>query len=144
MYIVTIEGLPYDWLNSLQELHAHVFDGAKLAVEKLAKKEGLLCLLAVEDASVIGFKLGYPHPDGVFYSWLGGVHVTKRGQGIASQLMKKQHEHIRTLGFDKVRTYGRNTFKTMLIANLKHGFDIASTFVDEKGRHKIIFEKTID
>ncbi|XRD23655.1 hypothetical protein AABM34_14145 [Lysinibacillus fusiformis] len=39
MYIVTIEGLPYDWLNSLQELHAHVFDGAKLAVEKLAKKE---------------------------------------------------------------------------------------------------------
>jgi len=120
MYIVTIEGLPYDWLESLQELHAHVFDGAILTAEKLAMKNGLL------------------------YSWLGGVHVTKRGQGIASQLMKKQHEYIKTLGFDKVRTYGRNTFKTMLIANLKHGFDIASTFVDEKGRHKIIFEKTID
>jgi|GEM_PF-4203573 len=28
MYIVAIEGLPYDWLESLQ--HAHVFDGAIL------------------------------------------------------------------------------------------------------------------
>ncbi|ACA40757.1 GNAT family N-acetyltransferase [Lysinibacillus sp. fkY74-1] len=144
MYIVAIEGLPYDWLESLQELHAHVFDGAILTAEKLAMKNGLLCLLAVEDAHVIGFKLGYPHPDGVFYSWLGGVHFTKRGQGIAGKLMKKQHEHIKALGFDKVRTYGRNTRKAMLIANLKHGFDITSTFVDKKGRHKIIFEKTID
>jgi len=144
MYIVTIEGIPYEWLEPLQELHAHVFDGAKLSVEKLERKESLLCLLAVEEESIIGFKLGYPHPDGVFYSWLGGVHVTKRGQGIANQLMKKQHEHIKTLGFHKVRTYGKNARKAMLITNLKHGFDIVSTFVDEKGRHKIIFEKTID
>lgn len=144
MHIVTIEGIPYAWLEQLQKIHAHVFDGANLPLEKLEKKEGLLCILAVEGGTLIGFKLGYPHPDGVFYSWLGGVHVTKRGQGIASQLMKQQHEHIKTLGFHKVRTYGRNTRKAMLITNLKHGFDILSTFSDEKGRHKIIFEKTID
>ncbi|WP_342532537.1 GNAT family N-acetyltransferase [Lysinibacillus sp. FSL K6-0057] len=144
MHIVTIEGIPYAWLEQLQKIHAHVFDGANLPLEKLEKKEGLLCILAVEGSTLIGFKLGYPHPDGVFYSWLGGVHVTKRGQGIASQLMKQQHEHIKTLGFHKVRTYGRNTRKAMLITNLKHGFDILSTFSDEKGRHKIIFEKTID
>jgi len=144
MHIVTIEGIPYAWLEQLQKIHAHVFDGANLPLEKLEKKEGLLCILAVEGDILIGFKLGYPHPDGVFYSWLGGVHVTKRGQGIASQLMKQQHEHIKTLGFHKVRTYGRNTCKAMLITNLKHGFDILSTFSDEKGRHKIIFEKTID
>ncbi|QSB09797.1 GNAT family N-acetyltransferase [Lysinibacillus fusiformis] len=144
MHIVTIEGIPYAWLEQLQKIHAHVFDGANLPLEKLEKKEGLLCILAVEGGTLIGFKLGYPHPDGVFYSWLGGVHVTKRGQGIASQLMKQQHEHIKSLGFHKVRTYGRNTRKAMLITNLKHGFDIVSTFSDEKGRHKIIFEKTID
>lgn len=144
MHIVTIEGIPYAWLEQLQKIHAHVFDGANLPLDKLEKKEGLLCILAVEGGTLIGFKLGYPHPDGVFYSWLGGVHVTKRGQGIASQLMKQQHEHIKSLGFHKVRTYGRNTRKAMLITNLKHGFDIVSTFSDEKGRHKIIFEKTID
>lgn len=143
MHIVMTEGIPYAWLEQLQEVHEHVFDGDYLPLEKLEKKEGLHCLLAVENDTLIGFKLGYTHPDGVFYSWLGGVHETKRGLGIASELMKQQHAHIKTLGFHKVRTYGRNTFKAMLIANLKHGFDIVSTFVDEKGRHKIILEKSL-
>ncbi|MGE7915756.1 GNAT family N-acetyltransferase [Lysinibacillus xylanilyticus] len=143
MHIVTIEGVPYDWLKQLQEIHAHVFDGTNLPLEKLESKEGLICLLAVENEKIIGFKLGYTHPDGVFYSWLGGVHETQRGQGIASQLMRWQHEHLQTLGFEKVRTYGKNERKAMLITNLKHGFDIVSTFVDHKGRHKIVFEKNI-
>ncbi|MFJ8459122.1 GNAT family N-acetyltransferase [Lysinibacillus xylanilyticus] len=143
MHIVTIEGVPYDWLKQLQEIHAHVFDGTNLPLEKLESKERLICLLAVENEKVIGFKLGYTHPDGVFYSWLGGVHETQRGQGIASQLMRRQHEHLQILGFKKVRTYGRNERKAMLITNLKHGFDIVSTFVDHKGRHKIVFEKNI-
>lgn len=144
MHIVTIEGVPYDWLKQLQEIHAHVFDGSNLPLEKLKSKEGLICLLAVENEDILGFKLGYIHPDGVFYSWLGGVHEKNRGQGIASQLMKRQHEYLKTLGFKKVRTYGRNERKAMLITNLKHGFDIVSTFVDKKDRHKIVFEKTLE
>lgn len=133
MQIVTIEGVPYDWLKRLQEIHAHVFDGANLPLE-----------LAVESENIIVFKLGYTHPDGVFYSWLGGVHEKKRGQGIASQLMKQQHEHLQALDFKKVRTYGRNERKAMLITNLKHGFDTVSTFVDKKDRHKIVFEKILE
>jgi len=144
MHIVTTKGVPYEWLNQLQEIHAHVFDGANLPVEKLERKEGLLCLLAVEDKCIIAFKLGYIHPDGVFYSWLGGVHATRRGRGIASLLMRQQHAYIQTMGFKKVRTYGRNERKAMLITNLKHGFDIVSTFVDDKGRHKIVFEKLLE
>ena len=143
MKIICIEGVPYEWLKSLQAMHAHVFDGDDLPVEKLERKKGLLCLLAVDEQEVIGFKLGYTHPDGVFYSWLGGVHEKMRGQGIASQLMQCQHEKLRTLGYESVRTYGRNTRKAMLIANIKHGFSIVSTFIDEKGRHKIIFEKSL-
>jgi len=102
MQIVTIEGVPYDWLKRLQEIHAHahVFNGANLLLEKLESKEGLICLLAVENENIIGFKLGYIHPDGVFYSWLGGVYEKKLGQGIASQLMKRQHEHLLALGFN--------------------------------------------
>jgi len=144
MHIVTIEGVPYDWFKQLQEIHAHVFDGANLPLEKLESKEGLVCLLAIENEDIIGFKIGYTHPDGIFYSWLGGVHEKKRGQGIASQLMRRQHEHLQALGFKKVRTYGRNERRAMLITNLKHGFDIVSTFVDKKDQHKIVFEKTLE
>lgn len=55
MHIVTIEGIPYAWLEQLPEIHAHVFDGANLPLEKLEKKEGHLCILAVEGDTLIGF-----------------------------------------------------------------------------------------
>lgn len=58
MHIVMTEGIPYAWLEQLQEVHAHVFDGDYLPLEKLEKKEGLLCLFAVENDTLIGFKLG--------------------------------------------------------------------------------------
>lgn len=66
MHIVAIEGVPYAWLNQLQSIHAHVFNGANLPLAKLESKEGLLCLFAIENERIIGFKLGYTHPDGVF------------------------------------------------------------------------------
>ncbi len=143
MQIEIIEGVPYKYLKQLQTLHAHVFEGAELPLAKLEGKEGLLCLFMMEDAQMIGFKLGYIHPDRVFYSWLGGVHEGQRGRGIASKLMIRQHEEVQKRGFQKVRTYGRNNRKAMLITNIKHDFDIISTFVDAKGRHKIIFEKSL-
>jgi len=142
--ILVVEGVPYAWLQQLQKLHAHVFDGAHLMLEKLEAKKDLLCIFAVENDEMVGFKLGYPHSDGVFYSWLGGVNETMRGRGIASQLMIQQHEKVQQLGYRKVRTYGRNERKAMLITNIKHGFDIISTFVDDKGRHKIVFEKLLN
>ncbi|GLC88962.1 GNAT family N-acetyltransferase [Lysinibacillus piscis] len=144
MRILTMEGVPYEWLQPLQALHAHVFDGADLPATKLESKEDLLCLLAEEEEQLVGFKLGYCHPDGVFYSWLGGVREEMRGRGIASQLMVQQHRFLQEKGYKRVRTYGRNAYKAMLITNLKHGFDIVSTFVDDKGRHKIVFEKTLE
>lgn len=144
MQIEIVKGVPHQYMAQLQALHAHVFEGAELRLEKLENKEGLLCLFAIEDGQLIGFKLGYIHPDQVFYSWLGGVHESQRGRGIASNLMVQQHKEVQKLGFQQIRTYGRNQRKAMLITNLKHGFDIISTFIDEKGRHKIIFEKSLD
>ncbi|WP_409369699.1 GNAT family N-acetyltransferase [Lysinibacillus sp. 38-6] len=144
MQIIVVEGVSYAWLQQLQKLHAHVFDGAHLKLEKLEAKKDLLCIFAVENDEMVGFKLGYPQPDGVFYSWLGGVKETMRGRGIASQLMIQQHEKVQQLGYQKVRTYGRNERKAMLITNIKHGFDVTSTFVDKKGRHKIVFEKLLN
>ena len=31
----------------------------------------------------------------------------------------------------------------LLFVNLKAGFEIVKTFVDDKGRHKIVFEKDL-
>ncbi|WP_440497389.1 GNAT family N-acetyltransferase [Solibacillus silvestris] len=110
----------------------------------MREKQNLLAVVAVEDGVVAGFKLGYEQQDGVFYSWLGGVHPQFQQQGIAAKCMAAQHEWCKKKGYLRVRTYGRNNRKAMLIVNLKAGFDIVSTFIDEKGRHKIIFEKSLN
>lgn len=143
MDIRQFEHLPQDILEGIQVVHRHVFDGDSLKEEKLHNKKGFLAFVAIEDGKVIGFKLGYEMEDGVFYSWLGGVHPSFQKRGIASQLMVAQHEECAKRGYPKVRTYGRNAKKAMLILNIKHGFDIIDTFIDKKGRHKIIFEKEL-
>ena len=69
------------------------------------------------------------------------MHPVHQKRGIASQLMEARHRECTGRGYQKVRTYSRNTKKAMLILNLKCGFDVIDTFVDDKGRHKIILEK---
>lgn len=128
--------------DGVQIIHQAVFDGTTLAREKLLRQQ-FYGLVAVVDGEVAGFKFGYEHDDGVFYSWLGGVHPDFQQRGIAQALMKAQHAWCKAKGYVRVRTYGRNVKRAMLIVNIKAGFDIVSTFVDEKGRHKIIFEKAL-
>ena len=143
MEIRQFEQLPKDILEGIQVVHRHVFEGDSLKEEKLSNLEGFLAFVAIKDETVVGFKLGYEMEDGVFYSWLGGVHPSYQKRGIASKLMEKQHEECKKRGYSKVRTYGRNAKRAMLILNLKHGFDIVGTFIDDKGWHKIIFEKEL-
>lgn len=135
--------LPGTILNGIQHVHKAVFDGAVLKEEKIHQKLNLLAIVALEEGIVAGFKLGYEQPDGVFYSWLGGVHPQFQQLGIAMKCMTAQHAWCRAQGYQKVRTYGRNERKAMLILNLKAGFEITSTFTDAKGRHKIVFEKCL-
>lgn len=135
--------IPRFILDGIQVVHKAVFDGDSLREEKLNDKNNLLAVVVLIDNAVVGFKLGYEHPDGVFYSWLGGVHPHFQKQGIAAACMVAQHDWCREKGYNCVRTYGRNAKKAMLIVNLKAGFDIVSTFVDHKGRHKIVFEKLL-
>jgi GNAT superfamily N-acetyltransferase len=135
--------IPREILDGIQVVHQAVFNGDVLKEEKLQDKANFLAVVAVDNGYVAGFKLGYEQPDGVFYSWLGGVDPGFQRQGIAAQCMIVQHEWCKQKGYHRVRTYGRNEKKAMLLVNLKAGFDIVSTFVDEKGRHKIIFEKVL-
>ncbi len=143
MEVVSYEHtIPRDVLDEIQKVHQLVFNG-DLLMEKKLQKPQFFALVATLGGQVIGFKLGYEMEPGVFYSWLGGVDPDYRKQGVAQQLMASQHAYCLEKGYKKVRTYGRNSKKAMLLLNIKSGFDIVGTFVDDKGRHKIVFEKNL-
>ena len=134
--------MPDAIFEGVQIVHAAVFEGAQLKKEKL-KRKNLIALVAVEGEQVAGFKFGYDHEDGAFYSWLGGVHPTFQRRGIAKALMEHQHNVVKEQGYNLIRTYSRNEKMAMLILNLQSGFNVISTFVDDKGWHKIVLEKKI-
>jgi predicted GNAT superfamily acetyltransferase len=102
-----------------------------------------LLLVAVQDDCVVGYKIEYQDRKSRFYSWLGGVYPEYRSQGIASELMFKQHEWCKEQRYTVIRTQTKNKFRNMLILNLSHGFDIVGTYTDEKGEPKIILEKRL-
>ena len=67
-----------------------------------------LLLAALEDDCVVGYKFGYEDSPGRFYSWIGGVSPPHRRQGVARQLMERQHEWARERGYPRVRTHTSN------------------------------------
>ena len=144
MKYVYYEEIPeIEILSGMMELHKHVFDGAALGLEELMEKKNLVSFLALDGNRVVGFKIGYEYANDTFYSWLGGVHADYRGKGIASELMHRQHEKVKALGYLKVRTISRNKRREMLLLNIKFGFDVIETFTSEKGTHKIVLEKEL-
>lgn len=96
----------------------------------------------IEDQA-IGFKLGYERDKWEFYSWLGAVLPEYRGLGVASDLMRTQHEWCRKQGYRKVLTKTQNRFRDMLFLNLKNGFDVIGTHVSDQGGVKIVLEKKL-
>lgn len=92
---------------------------------------------------LVGFKLGYELEANKFYSWLGGIDPEFRGLGIASDLMKYQHEWCVQQGYVKIQTKTQNRFRDMFILNLKHGFDVVGSHQSDEGGFKIIFEKNL-
>lgn len=142
MQISIFRQVPDEYVTQLQRVHEAVL-GDELAEDSLYDLPNMLVLLAIEDGRVVGFKIGYDIEERVFYSWVGGVDPTFRRNGIAMQLIERQHEELKQLGYTAVRTYSRNELKEMLIVNLKAGFDIVDTFTDHKGRHKIMLEKCL-
>ena len=89
--------MPDAIFEGVQHVHAAVFEGAQLKREKLMRKN-LIALVAVEGEQVAGFKFGYEHEDGAFYSWLGGVHPNFQRRGIAKALMEHQHKVVKEQG----------------------------------------------
>ncbi|MGG3915077.1 GNAT family N-acetyltransferase [Rossellomorea vietnamensis] len=136
--------LPEDHImNGMVTLHQSVFGTSEDLITKMANKPEILIDIAMDGSRVIGYKIGYKLDPDTFYSWLGGVDPNYRKQGIAAELMKQQHQTLKELGFKVVQTKTMNKWRSMLILNIKNGFDVIDTYTDEKGLHKIILEKKL-
>lgn len=108
----------------------------------MARRHGLLVQTAWDGAEAVGFKMGYQRNPGGFHSWLGGVREGWRGLGIASRLMAAQHAWCAAHGYRTVRTHSRNKWRTMLGLDLKHGFEIVGTVLEDEGL-EIVLEKKL-
>ncbi|WP_325166705.1 GNAT family N-acetyltransferase [Viridibacillus soli] len=66
-----------------------------------------------------------------------------RKHGIASKLMEQQHQYVKEYGYKVIQTKTMNRWRSMLILNIKNGFDVIDAYINEEGLHKIILEKTL-
>jgi predicted GNAT family acetyltransferase len=142
-----IEGKPNpNYAEKIKSFYQSVFPDADL--EKFSYRidsaRKLFTVLAIANAEIVGFKLGYWLDSTKFYSWVGGVKAEFRKQGIAHELTKRQHNWCRKNGFKIVQTKTLNRFKPMLILNIKHGFDIVELQRNEQNELKIVLEKDLN
>ncbi len=111
-------------------------------LERLKQHPKCLILKARLGEALCGFKIGYQLNETTFYSWLGGVHPSYRGLGIAMKLMTHQHKWCKEEGFRKIQTKSQNQYKAMLKLNLSAGFDVISMEESKRGV-KILLEKSL-
>lgn len=103
----------------------------------------LLVAVDVEKRRVVGYKFGFEERPGRFYSWIGGVHPRYRRRGLGRALMERQHFLLLRAGYKAVRTSTTNRHRSMLILNLRSGFDVIGTTVDRRRELKIHLEKRL-
>lgn len=98
--------------------------------------------LAFANEKLVGCKLGYERKPGHYYSWLGGIQPDCRRQGIARELMRRQHAWCRQQHYHWLRTQTYNRWRPMLILNLQEGFDVIGTVCGTHGL-MIVLEKPL-
>ena len=130
-------------VDGILKLHESVFEESATLVDKIKSKSKVLMNIAIDQSTVVGYKIGYEIDTHKYYSWYGAVHESYRGKGIASELMKQQHCLVGEVGYTIVQTKTRNKWRSMLILNIKSGFDVMEVFTDDVGIHRIVLEKNI-
>ena len=84
-----------------------------------------LILTVYDDHNPIAFKIGYQrHPDGSFYSWMGGVLPNYRRKGIANNLADHQDIWAKKNGYNSIRMQTREKHIAMLALAINRGFQI--------------------
>ena len=144
-YSVTLGNENHAKLQDILELYAKLFEDADLNFfkERYASHPKLISVLAYNNETLVGFKIGYPYNETTFYSWIGGVLPHYRQRGIANTLAQYQESAAKSQGFKTLRTKSMNRFKPMMILNLKREFNIINIYTNTKGQTKIVFEKSL-
>lgn len=129
----------------LLALYRAIFDSADDAylLTRLPELVDPMLWIAEDETGWVGFKLAYRR-GATLYSWLGGVHPRARGQGVASELMVRQHEAGAADGYRDVETRTRASNNAMVIANLKHGFHVAGFEIDANGIPVVTLRKRLN
>lgn len=135
--------LDADWYKGMCELHSSIFTSQtpESIQKEMLWRNNYVIMLAFDKEKVVGYKIGYEERKERFYSWLGGVYPEYRGKGIATRLLRMQHEWCKEQGYAVVRTQTKNRWREMLLLNIREGFDVVGTYTDDRGEPKIILEK---
>lgn len=142
----TSELLSEDYFSSVSKIYAHCFAkefNHKKFKSKLQAHKNFLFLTASDGDRLVAFKFGYAQNDELFHAWMGAVLPEFQNLGLASELMKRQHEWCRDKGFKKIETQTRNKYIEMLRLNFKFGFKIIGTQASANDDIKIILEKLL-
>ena len=103
---LTTSPITRDFADRLLDLSIAVFgDDDRLDGSwRLQNMPDLSSITARDGNQLVGFKLGYAATSKRYYSWLGGVHPEHRRRGIALALMERQHEWIKSRGYQVIET----------------------------------------
>ncbi len=128
------KGYSTELVDVIHTLDEKIFD-EPYSREKIERessvKHNLIGPVAYDHHEPVGYKVGYELTSRLFYSWLGGVVPAYRSQGIARELMRRQHEIITGMGYQTVRTHTHNKFRDMLVLNIRNGFDVVGVIKDK-------------
>ena len=107
-------------------------------------KPNLITLVASIHGEPAGYKVGYEMTSRLFYSWIGGVLLKYRGNGIARKLISHQHAIGKEQGYKIVRTHTENKYREMLLLNIRTGFDVVGVMNDStKPKSIIVLDKIL-
>ncbi|ATY31212.1 GNAT family N-acetyltransferase [Sphingomonas psychrotolerans] len=112
-------------------------------LDRLTRLTDPMLWLVAEGGEWRGFKLGYRRGDDLLYSWLGGISPELRGQGVAAELMCRQHAEAAANGYRFVETRTRAANNPMILLNLRHGFHVAGFETDAQGIGVVIQRKAL-
>lgn len=119
--------------------------GAQL-IERLAQDDSL-ALIASEDGCPMAYKIGYRRwSDGSWYSWLGAVLPSHRGQGVAQQLLEEQERWVSSRGYSCIRVKTRNRFVGMRILLARNGYELVELRREGFARpdYRLLLEKSLE
>ena len=114
-------------LRTIQDLESKVFPKPltpEVIKHEIEFKRNVSILIAYDSNQPWGYKVVFEKSQKRYYSWIGGVVPDYRSKGVAKALMQKQHELAIQWGYKVVVTQTNNSFKSMIILNLKSGFEI--------------------